>query len=62
MQPSYLGKPQYFGATVGRYANRIAKGRFTLDGKHYQVPLNDGPNSLHGGTRASTRCCGPSPR
>ncbi|PWK92427.1 aldose epimerase family protein [Fulvimonas soli] len=47
----YLKKPQYFGATVGRYANRIAGGRFTLDGKAYQVPVNDGPNSLHGGTR-----------
>jgi aldose 1-epimerase len=47
----YLEKPQYFGATVGRYANRIAKGRFALDGHTYQVPVNDGPNSLHGGTR-----------
>jgi aldose 1-epimerase len=47
----YIGQPQYFGATVGRYANRIAKGRFTLDGKSYQVPINDGPNSLHGGTK-----------
>ncbi|KAF1004982.1 MAG: Aldose 1-epimerase [Luteibacter sp.] len=47
----YLKKPQYFGATVGRYANRIAKGRFTLDGHAYQVPTNDGPNSLHGGTK-----------
>lgn len=47
----YLEKPQYFGATVGRYANRIAKGRFTLDGHTYQVPVNDGANSLHGGTR-----------
>ncbi|QWT20364.1 galactose mutarotase [Bacillus sp. NP157] len=42
-------KPQYFGDTVGRYANRIAKGKFTLDGKEYTVPVNDGPNSLHGG-------------
>ncbi len=48
---TYLTKPQYFGATVGRFANRLAKGRFTLDGKHYQLPTNDGPNSLHGGTR-----------
>ncbi|TAL74200.1 MAG: galactose mutarotase [Rhodanobacter sp.] len=47
----YLAKPQYFGATVGRFANRIAKGRFTLDGKSYQLTLNDGPNSLHGGTK-----------
>ena len=46
----YLAKPQYFGATVGRFANRIAKGRFTLDGQAYQVPVNNGPNSLHGGT------------
>jgi aldose 1-epimerase len=42
-------KPQYFGDTVGRYANRIAKGKFKLDGKEYTVPVNDGPNSLHGG-------------
>jgi aldose 1-epimerase len=41
----------YFGATIGRYANRIAHGRFTLNGHEYQVPTNDGPNSLHGGTK-----------
>jgi aldose 1-epimerase len=47
----YLEAPNYFGATVGRYANRIAKGRFTLDGKTYQLAVNDGPNALHGGLK-----------
>lgn len=47
---SYIGKPNYFGVTVGRYANRIAGGKFSLDGKPYQLPLNDKANSLHGGT------------
>ena len=46
-----LAKPQYFGTIVGRFANRIAHGRFTLDGKQYSIPTNDGPNTLHGGTR-----------
>lgn len=48
---SYADHPNFWGASVGRYANRIAGGRFTLDGKTYQLPLNDKTNSLHGGTR-----------
>jgi aldose 1-epimerase len=47
----YLDRRQYFGATVGRYANRIANGRFALDGKTYQLTLNEKPNSLHGGVK-----------
>ena len=48
----YLGgNPSYLGCTVGRVANRTAKGRFQLDGKKYQLAVNNGPNHLHGGTR-----------
>jgi aldose 1-epimerase len=47
----YAEHPNFFGVTVGRYANRIGGGRFVLDGKTYQLPLNDKVNSLHGGTR-----------
>jgi aldose 1-epimerase len=46
---AYLDHGQYIGATVGRYANRIAGGRFELDGRTYQIPRNDGANALHGG-------------
>lgn len=45
----YIPNPPYLGAVVGRYANRIANGTFTLDGKIYTLPKNDGPNTLHGG-------------
>ena len=52
---TYQARTPYFGATIGRFANRIARGRFELDGVVREIPTNEGVNALHGGTRGFDR-------
>lgn len=52
LDPTYLADSFFFGATVGRYANRIKGGKFSIDGKEYTLEVNNGPNHLHGGSNS----------
>ena len=48
---AYFTNPPFLGSLIGRYGNRIAKGKFTLDGREYTLATNNGANHLHGGTK-----------